>query len=792
MRITRLGLTDVKRHAQLDIRPAAGLTIVRGPNEAGKSTVHEALEMVLFRKADANREDVRSIHRWGSEAHPEIVLEFEVDGRQGRLMKRFAGPRAEAELTLDGQTTRDPAFIQEEVAVITGIPNEAFFRATASVGHAELSAVASDEPAISDRLQKAISGADRGTAKAKKKLDAAIHRYRTEGQKNPGLLRSVREEIGALETELATGEQALARLEADRAQWAEAHARREALDAQLARDQADLAEASRAEALAIQRDEAQERYLKLKRAAELVEEADGLRHELPTATSLPVLRSAVGRAGNLAYEVSELEAELDVDVEVSQAAQAVVAPAHPGRWLAIAAVFLAAAALFGVLVGGLPGGAGLVICVVISLAALAQAYRVASRRRQYVLARHMAQDSATHRQEVRRDQEDRLRRRRRELELLLEEIEVPDVAAAEALLAIMEQHTDRLAHIEGELRGLGVQERSVRRLEEARDESAVDTERASHALAGMGDLGREPAAFRQAAQRLVEQTQPARDRARSEEDQAQGRVDANVVDAELVADVAERLSAARERQAELLRRVLVYEATRQAIETAEQATLKTAARYLEEHMGPAVERITGGRYREVKVDDQSLAFRVRTPETGTVVDARQLSQGMSDQLFLAARLGLVRLVTMDRRPPIILDDPFVTFDEERAQRALELLKEFATEQGFQVLLLTCSERFDALADELIVLDAPSSVLIAAPALPDLDLDERSVPNPVLDVDGLAPAEPTTVPSPAPDEPSAVPDPAPDEPSAVPTPALALADPVTGVVDPFRLAGPPRN
>ena len=132
MRITRLGLTDVKRHARLDIRPAAGLTIVRGPNEAGKSTVHEALEMVLFRKADANREDVRSIHRWGTEAHPEIVLEFEVDGRQGRLLKRFAGPRAEAELTLDGQTTRDFAFIQEEVAAITGIPNEAFFRATAA------------------------------------------------------------------------------------------------------------------------------------------------------------------------------------------------------------------------------------------------------------------------------------------------------------------------------------------------------------------------------------------------------------------------------------------------------------------------------------------------------------------------------------------------------------------------------------------------------------------------------------------------------------------------------------
>jgi uncharacterized protein YhaN len=706
MRITRLGLTDVKRHARLDIRPAAGLTIVRGPNEAGKSTLHEALEMVLFRKADANREDVRSIHRWGTEAHPEIVLEFEVDGRQGRLMKRFAGLRAEAELTLDGQTTRDFAFIQEEVAVITGIPNEAFFRATASVGHAELAAVASDEPAISDRLQKVISGADRGTGKAKKKLDAAIHRYRTEGQKNPGLLRSVREEIGLLETELATGEQALARLEADRAQWAEAHARREALGTQLVREQADLAEASRAEALAAQRDEAQARYLKLKRATELVGEADGLRPELPVTMSLPALRSAVGRASNLAFEVSELEAELDVSVVVSEADETAVAPASPMRWLVLGVGFLVTAALLGLLVGGLPGGAGLVICVVLALGALVQAYRVNARRRDHVLAHDMAQDTATRRQEQQRAQEDRRRVRRRELEQLLAEMSVPDVPAAEALLATAEQHTDRLAHIEGELRGLGVQERSVRRLEEARDESAAETERASHALAAMGELGRDPASFRQVAQRAFEQTRPAHERARSEEDQAQGRVDANVVDAELVAGLAERLAAARERQGELQRRVLVYEATRQAIEAAEQATLKTAARYLEEHMGPAVERVTGGRYREVQVDDQSLAFRVRAPETGTLVDARQLSQGTSDQLFLAARLGLVRLVTMDRRPPVVLDDPFVTFDEERAQRALELLKEVASEQGFQVLLLTCSDRFDALADELIVLDGP--------------------------------------------------------------------------------------
>jgi uncharacterized protein YhaN len=133
-------------------------------------------------------------------------------------------------------------------------------------------------------------------------------------------------------------------------------------------------------------------------------------------------------------------------------------------------------------------------------------------------------------------------------------------------------------------------------------------------------------------------------------------------------------------------------------------------------MGPAVARVTGGRYHEVQVNEQNLAFTVRTPETGALVDVSLLSQGTADQLFLAARLGLVRLVTMDRRPPIILDDPFVTFDDERAERALGLLKDVAAEQGFQVILLTCSERFDALADALVVLDGPAPALLDVPGV----------------------------------------------------------------------------
>ena len=57
------------------------------------------------------------------------------------------------------------------MAELTGIPTEPFFRSTASVRHHELSDLARDESALRDRLQASISGADRGTGRAKKKLE---------------------------------------------------------------------------------------------------------------------------------------------------------------------------------------------------------------------------------------------------------------------------------------------------------------------------------------------------------------------------------------------------------------------------------------------------------------------------------------------------------------------------------------------------------------------------------------------------------------------------------------------
>jgi hypothetical protein len=188
---------------------------------------------------------------------------------------------------------------------------------------------------------------------------------------------------------------------------------------------------------------------------------------------------------------------------------------------------------------------------------------------------------------------------------------------------------------------------------------------------------------------------------------AEGRVGTNTVDAEAVARATEGLAQAEDRLRLAERRLRIYLTTRDAIAAAEQQTMRKAARVLEETMGSDVAAITGGRYRRIEVDEGSLAFRVYSVERGDWIPAASLSHGTRDQLYLAARLGLVRQITGDHRPPLILDDPFVSFDDGRATRAVQLLKQVGAD--FQVILLTCSTRYNALADLVVELPAPMGV-----------------------------------------------------------------------------------
>ncbi|MHB8460339.1 MAG: ATP-binding protein [Candidatus Limnocylindrales bacterium] len=711
MRITRLQARDIRRHRDLDIELAPGLTVVRGPNEAGKSTIQRTVEIALTRKVTSASGDIDGLRSWGAkdEARPWVRLEFvseDEDGlRHGHLEKSFRGAKGTVSLDIEGETTTDPTEADLRVAALTGIPSEAFFHSTASVRHHEIADLALHEGALRDRLQASISGADRGTSAARRTLDRAIRDLARSGEKNPGRLKVAEEAVKQSAARLEQGEAALAQLERDRDVLAVARERRAAVESALVEGRSLLEKARQAERLIAERTATQERFERYRTAVGVRDEIATLRTSHPSIHPLTVLRPTVNRIRSLDTQIRELRAtlggEVDIDYEVTTPEPTWVAPAAVGLVVVIVGFVLAGASQLFLRDSPLllPVGLGL-----IGLGALIAAFA----RRQRILAldfrrqRQLADVQIDRRLRGRSLLEEDLKRAQADTSAQLAGLGLADLAAAEALLEAEETHVTRIDALSAQLDGL-VGKEPPDSLPELRDAAALEIDQKSGALEALGPIAKEPRA-RERLEAEVRDSEGALERARDDEAGARARVEANTVDAEAVNGEAERLAMWREQFAALQRRARVYERTLAAIDTAEQATMRTATRYLEKEMVKSVADITGGRYRRVRVDDRTLDIAVWAPEKADWVDVRELSQGTLDQVYLAARLGLVRLVTGDRRPPLIFDDPFVTFDDVRAARGVALLKRLTAD--FQVVYLTTSDRYDAVADAVVVLAEP--------------------------------------------------------------------------------------
>ena len=714
MRITRLRLENVKRHADLTLDFGPGLNVVRGPNEAGKTTIQRALEMALFRRANSTAQELDGVRRWGADAEPRVTLTFEEDGSPLELTKRFAGQKGTVELRSGKELLTDPAAVEQVMTAATGLPTEKFFRATASVRHQEMDDLDQDASTLRDRLQQSMSGADKGTYAARRKLEDAIRRYRSEGAKNPGYLKVTRAEVERLEAEVARGEAALQQLEADRSALTAARDARVALDTRQAELRRGVEYSQRAVTLHRRGADAQRRYNLYRRAAELQSEIERLDSSHPSKISLVSLRGAVERLRNVEYRLSEMRAELSSEPDLS--AYDVAIPDVRWRPWALAGLLASAAALL--VVGlGLMAGVGtpiVLVAAVLAATGMLTAY-VGIRQRRLLtdikLQNELRDTEIRRRLRGRSQLVDDVKEVERERAESLQALDLPDVGEAERLLAAESEHVAQIENLKAEYRGLFERDPGpdVVRL---RDEAAAEADECRHALAGMGKVGEEPDKSLAAYEAALKAITTERERAVREEAQAEARVEANKVDAEQVALATESLAAAQERARQVERRLRVYETTLATLDAAEKATMKAAARYLEQTMAKDVERITGGRYRQLRVDEENLAFSVFSPELNDWVDARSLSQGTLDQLYLCARIGIVRQVTAPGSPPLIFDDPFVTFDDERAKRALHLLRDLATDH--QIILLTTSERYDELAETVIVLPAPETPPERAP------------------------------------------------------------------------------
>ena len=309
---------------------------------------------------------------------------------------------------------------------------------------------------------------------------------------------------------------------------------------------------------------------------------------------------------------------------------------------------------------------------------------------------------------------------------------LPPDAAAEAL------HS-RANGMRGELKKRdGLEEDRLRaeglltRHEEALAVVLADLEQLTVGLPGSADLPTLLSRLRERTRlhsRLVE----SRDRFRQQADgKAEAELRTELGDFERVAaDLEiERLAEEDQRQftthGELSARLAESRRQRQALETgvsaeyavfeklsAEQeakdlarqwVVLKLAARmlagsmesYRDKQADPVVKRagelfsqLTGGSFiRLVEAHDESDALQLLAERAaGERVPLNGLSEGTGDQLYLALRLAFLEDYSTRNEPaPLIVDDIFQTFDDERASAGLKVLA--ATAERFQTVLFT--------------------------------------------------------------------------------------------------------
>ena len=106
-------------------------------------------------------------------------------------------------------------------------------------------------------------------------------------------------------------------------------------------------------------------------------------------------------------------------------------------------------------------------------------------------------------------------------------------------------------------------------------------------------------------------------------------------------------------------------------------------------------KISNNKYRNIKFnDEEGLLVEL---ENGEYINCNRLSIGTIDQLYLSLRLSVFQEIT-EEKVPIILDETFAYFDNERLKNILRYLNEEFKDS--QILIFTCSNREKEILDNL--------------------------------------------------------------------------------------------
>lgn len=148
---------------------------------------------------------------------------------------------------------------------------------------------------------------------------------------------------------------------------------------------------------------------------------------------------------------------------------------------------------------------------------------------------------------------------------------------------------------------------------------------------------------------------------------------------------------------EINEKIKAYDYSKECINLAKQG-LENAQKEMQKQFAPDVSRlvseilsdITCGKYEKMTLNS-NLETMVIDNESGAAMEDGYMSAGTLDQIYLALRFAMIKLIFENRDYPVIcMDDALLSFDYSRMKKATKYIKDVLSKDA-QVLFFTCRD-----------------------------------------------------------------------------------------------------
>ena len=160
------------------------------------------------------------------------------------------------------------------------------------------------------------------------------------------------------------------------------------------------------------------------------------------------------------------------------------------------------------------------------------------------------------------------------------------------------------------------------------------------------------------------------------------------------AKLEEQLEGSLEEKEEILKLANSINIAKTALENAYNKMKEEITPKFTKNLSNIVGKISSNKYNKIRfIDGQGLIVELNN---GEYINANKLSIGTIDQLYLSLRLSAMQEITQEKMP-VILDEVFAYYDNERLENILKYLNENYKEN--QIIIFTCSNREKEILDK---------------------------------------------------------------------------------------------